>query len=169
MSPRRNWNSPNPSLACERAHCPSPRNQRGRGGGHTRLRVRGLGSPNFDDWRKSLAICLLCGPYMACKPKNTTTTLHENHYHWEDVALVQSRPALARPLAPPLIRNMLEYGQFSGFPIVVGGTLIIICVDIQFIHIETSISFISSINMFRPGAHWYTKNIFLCTLEKNEV
>ncbi len=32
-----------------------------RGEGHTRLRVRGWGSPNFDDWRKSLALCLLCG------------------------------------------------------------------------------------------------------------
>jgi len=30
------------------------------GGGHTRLRVRGWGSPNSDDWRKSLALCLLC-------------------------------------------------------------------------------------------------------------
>jgi hypothetical protein len=36
---------------------PSPQN---RGGGHTRLRVRGWGSPNYDDWRKSLALCLLC-------------------------------------------------------------------------------------------------------------
>jgi hypothetical protein len=26
-----------------------------KGGGHTRLRVRGWGSPNSDDWRKSLA------------------------------------------------------------------------------------------------------------------
>jgi hypothetical protein len=32
-----------------------------RGGGHTRLRVRGWGSPNWDDWRKSLPLCLLCG------------------------------------------------------------------------------------------------------------
>jgi hypothetical protein len=39
--------------------CPSPWNQRGRG--HTRLRVRGWGSPNSDDCRKSLAPCLLCG------------------------------------------------------------------------------------------------------------
>jgi hypothetical protein len=31
-----------------------------KGGGHTRLRVRGWGSPNSDDWRKSLALCLLC-------------------------------------------------------------------------------------------------------------
>ncbi len=28
---------------------------------HTRLRMRGWGSPNSDDWRKSLALCLLCG------------------------------------------------------------------------------------------------------------
>jgi hypothetical protein len=27
--------------------------------GHTRLRVRGWGSPNSDDWRKGLALCLL--------------------------------------------------------------------------------------------------------------
>jgi hypothetical protein len=41
--------------------CPSPQNRGG--GGHTRLRVRGWGSPNSDDWRKSLALCLLCGVY----------------------------------------------------------------------------------------------------------
>jgi hypothetical protein len=29
------------------------------GGGHTRLRVRGWGSPNSDDWRESLELCLL--------------------------------------------------------------------------------------------------------------
>jgi hypothetical protein len=29
------------------------------GGVHTRLRVRGWGSPNSDDWRKSLALCVL--------------------------------------------------------------------------------------------------------------
>ncbi len=38
--------------------CPSPRTG---GGGHTRLRVRGWGSSNSDDWRKSLVLCLLCG------------------------------------------------------------------------------------------------------------
>jgi hypothetical protein len=31
-----------------------------KGGGHTRLRVREWRSPNSDDWRKSLALCLLC-------------------------------------------------------------------------------------------------------------
>ncbi len=37
--------------------CPSLRNQRG-GGGHTRLQVRGWGSPNFNDLRKSLVFTL---------------------------------------------------------------------------------------------------------------
>ncbi len=37
------------------AQPPLPHN--GKGGGGTRLRVRG---PNLDDWRKSLALCLLC-------------------------------------------------------------------------------------------------------------
>ncbi len=32
-----------------------------KGGGHTRLRVRGWGRPNSDDWRKSIALCLLGG------------------------------------------------------------------------------------------------------------
>jgi hypothetical protein len=31
-----------------------------KGDGHTRLRARGWESPNSDDWRKSLALCLLC-------------------------------------------------------------------------------------------------------------
>jgi hypothetical protein len=38
---------------------PPPRT--GGGEGAHRLRVRGWGSPNSDDWRKSLALCLLCG------------------------------------------------------------------------------------------------------------
>ncbi len=33
-----------------------------KGGGHNLVRVRGWGSPNSDDWRKSLALCLLCDP-----------------------------------------------------------------------------------------------------------
>ncbi len=39
--------------------------KKGGGGGHTRMRVRGRGGlgPNFDDWRKSLALCLFCGLY----------------------------------------------------------------------------------------------------------
>ncbi len=53
MSPRRNWDSPNPSLASECALPPES-------GGHIWLRVRGWGSLNSDDWRKSLALCLLC-------------------------------------------------------------------------------------------------------------
>ncbi len=31
------------------------------GGGHTRLHVRGWGSPNSEGGRKNLALCLLCG------------------------------------------------------------------------------------------------------------
>ncbi len=37
-------------------------------GGHTRLRVRGVGSPNSDDWRKSLPLCLLCASSNICIP-----------------------------------------------------------------------------------------------------
>jgi hypothetical protein len=59
MSPRRNWDSPNPSLASE---CAPPPRIRGAGEeGHTSLRVRGWGSLNSDNLRKSLALCLLCG------------------------------------------------------------------------------------------------------------
>jgi hypothetical protein len=56
MSPRRNWGSTTPSLASECA--PPPRTKGGEG--HTRLWVRGWGSPNFE----SLALCLLCGRYI---------------------------------------------------------------------------------------------------------
>jgi hypothetical protein len=54
MSPRQNWDSLNPSLAS--VWSPPPRT--GGGGG---IRVRGWGSPNSEDWRKSFALCLLCG------------------------------------------------------------------------------------------------------------
>jgi hypothetical protein len=54
MSPRRYWDSPTPSHG-ERVYPPDPK------GGHTRLRVRGWGSPNTDDRRKRIALCLLCG------------------------------------------------------------------------------------------------------------
>ncbi len=57
-SPRRNWDCPNPSPASEIALPPGPKG----GGGHTRRRLRGWGSPISDDWRKSLALCLLCTP-----------------------------------------------------------------------------------------------------------
>ncbi len=54
----KNWYSPNPSLASECS--PRPQNRGWGGGGHSRLRVRGWVSPNSDDLRKSLALCLLC-------------------------------------------------------------------------------------------------------------
>ncbi len=55
MSPRR-WDSPTPSPASEFAP-PPPGNQKG--GGHTRMRVRGWGSPNSDDWSKNLVLTTL--------------------------------------------------------------------------------------------------------------
>ncbi len=46
--------------------CPSPRNQRG----GTLAYGWGIwGSPNSDDWRKSLALCLLCGLYAPPREK----------------------------------------------------------------------------------------------------
>jgi hypothetical protein len=56
MFPRRNWDSPTPSLASECAPPPGTKEE----GGHTRLRASGWGSPNSNDWRKSLSLCLLC-------------------------------------------------------------------------------------------------------------
>jgi hypothetical protein len=53
MSPRRNWDSPTPFLASECA--PPPPDQRV--GGYNRLSVRGWGSANSYDWRKSPALC----------------------------------------------------------------------------------------------------------------
>jgi hypothetical protein len=55
MSPRRNWDSPDPSPVSECAFPPGPK-----GGGAHCLRLKGWGSSNSDDWRKSLAFCLLC-------------------------------------------------------------------------------------------------------------
>ncbi len=48
LSPRRNWASPTPLSP---ASVPLPRKQRGVE--HTRLQVRGWGSPNSDDWKKA--------------------------------------------------------------------------------------------------------------------
>ncbi len=57
------WDSPTPSPASEWATHPKPK-----GGGHTRL----WGSPNSEDWRKSLALCLLCGvSYILTNPRPT--------------------------------------------------------------------------------------------------
>ncbi len=48
-----------PPTPLPQASVPFPPDQRV--GGQTSLRLRGRGSPNSDDWRKSLALCLLCG------------------------------------------------------------------------------------------------------------
>ncbi len=70
MFPRRNWASPNPSPASKCALPPTKR-----WGGHTRRRLKGWGSPNSDDWRKSLALCLLCAP------DNVSSTSVRIHIH----------------------------------------------------------------------------------------
>ncbi len=57
MPPRWNWD-PSP-LPLPRASLPLSPELKG-GGGRTRLRARE--SPKSNDWRKSLALCLLCGP-----------------------------------------------------------------------------------------------------------
>jgi hypothetical protein len=58
MSPRRNWNSPTPSLVSE---CAPPRTK-GWGGGHTRLRLRGVGEYQFRRLDKKLStLPTLCG------------------------------------------------------------------------------------------------------------
>jgi len=56
--PSSELDSPTPSLITE---CAPP--HAAKGGGHIRLRVRGWGSPNSHDWRKSLALCQLCAYY----------------------------------------------------------------------------------------------------------
>ncbi len=77
MSPRRNWDSPNPSLASE---CAPPPQNRGWGGHTHSLRVRGWGSHNSDDWRKSLALCLLCGYDLASS--NCRLVFQMNNIKW---------------------------------------------------------------------------------------
>jgi hypothetical protein len=56
MSPRRNWDSPNPFAASECALPPWPK-----GGGAHPPAPKGVGEFQFRRWRKSLALCLLCG------------------------------------------------------------------------------------------------------------
>jgi hypothetical protein len=58
MSPRRNWDTPTPSLARECG--PPPRTG---GGGANSPAGEGVGESqlNSDDWSKILALCLLCG------------------------------------------------------------------------------------------------------------
>ncbi len=56
LSSRRNWDLPTPSPVSECVPPPEAKE----GGRHIRLRVRAGGGPNSDDWRKSLAPCLLC-------------------------------------------------------------------------------------------------------------
>jgi hypothetical protein len=70
LSPCPNWDPHTPPPASE---CVPPPGTK-RGGRHTRLRVRGcMGGLNSDDWRKSIALCLLCG-------RHDATALVSNKY-----------------------------------------------------------------------------------------
>ncbi len=62
LFPRPNWDPPLP-LSHANIYPPPPWNQRG---GHTRLRVRGS---NSDTWRKSQALCLLCGRHCGSRSR----------------------------------------------------------------------------------------------------
>ncbi len=55
------------------SECAYPLNQRR--GEHTRLRVREWGSPNADDWRESLVLCVPVGPTRLFKQEKTTCPL----------------------------------------------------------------------------------------------
>jgi hypothetical protein len=58
LSPRPNRDPSTPSNASE---CSLPRKQR-RGGGHSRMRVRGCGGHNLESWIKILKLCI-CTTY----------------------------------------------------------------------------------------------------------
>jgi hypothetical protein len=58
LSPRWNWVPPTSLPQASVYHPPPPPPPQG--GRHAHLRGWDWGSPNSDDWRKSLAICLLC-------------------------------------------------------------------------------------------------------------
>jgi hypothetical protein len=56
LSPRRNWDSPNPTpLQVSVPSLPGPKS----GGAHSPAAM-GWESPNSDDWSKGLALCPLC-------------------------------------------------------------------------------------------------------------
>jgi hypothetical protein len=53
-----------PPTPLPQARVPSPPPPPQRVGGHNRLRLRGWGSSNSDDWRKCSALCLLSAYYI---------------------------------------------------------------------------------------------------------
>ncbi len=74
MSSRRNWDSRNPSPASE---CAPPPRTGGRVAPHSpAAKGVGWGSPNSDDWSKSLALCLLCGEEYGTRPTTADKLTH---------------------------------------------------------------------------------------------
>ncbi len=70
LSLRWNWDPP-PPLPQMSVLPPGTKAWRG-GGVHTRLRVRGWGSPNSDDWRESLVLTLLFGSSRPLSPASVS-------------------------------------------------------------------------------------------------
>ncbi len=65
------------------------------GGGHTRVRGEGLGSPNSNDWRKSLALCLLCEcttplPPPACMNRHHYLTFYAPRWCYKTLKLAKA-------------------------------------------------------------------------------
>ncbi len=82
LSPRPNWDPPTPSSPSKCV--PSPETK---GGRHTLLPLRGWGGFNSDDWRKSLALCLLCDVHVdlghfdvqTCRPLHEHKSLYSEY------------------------------------------------------------------------------------------
>ncbi len=109
LSLRPSWGPPPPlPLASV-----SPPQEPGEGGGvHTRLRVKGRGSPDSEDWRKSLALCLLYG-------QNHEAQLHITQIKTKTTFMIGSvrkevraqpceeeRPRYARPMVVARVKGM---------------------------------------------------------------
>jgi hypothetical protein len=109
MSPLRNCDSPTPFAAGE---CSLPPDQRV--GGHTRLRLKGWGSPNSDDWRKSLALCLLCVVTHTCSLAFLLTLLEFLVFR----AGVYSIASLHAWVRGDELEHVKQWGQFILFSVV---------------------------------------------------
>ncbi len=104
---------PNP-LSRKRVY-PFPRNfrkQRAGGGRHTRLDLMGWGSPNSNDWRKSLAFCLLCGSdhgtIISAEKKSIRRQLLLGH----SLHAAQFKLTLVKPQRGEILfRLILRYGR----------------------------------------------------------
>ncbi len=73
--------------------------KKGFGGVHTRLRVRGCGSPNSDDWRKNLAHCL----------HYSVGLRHQDILHATPNELLGNRKRIVNTMGPWVTHRMLTF------------------------------------------------------------